>query len=188
MSNNTKTFSVTNRSGGTIGYTIPDLNVNRYFAIGETKKNISLEELEKLSYTRGGKRLLQHCLQLTPEGVEALELDVEQEYFLNEEEIKDLLLNGSLDAFLDCLDFAPEGVIEIIKKLAVSLPASDMSKLDAIKDKTGFDAFSAIRNNKMLNEESAVPASQKQRRVKETVETAPARRTTSEYKIVTKEN
>jgi hypothetical protein len=40
-----KTFSVTNRSGGTVSYSVPDLNISRFFAVGETKKNISLDEL-----------------------------------------------------------------------------------------------------------------------------------------------
>ena len=181
-----QTFSVTNRSGGTIGYTIPDLNINRFFAINETKKNISLDELEKLSYTRGGKRLLMHSLQLTKEGVEALNMNVEKEYYLTEEQIKNLLLYGDLEEYLDCLDFAPEGVIEIIKNLAVSLPASDTRKLDALKDKTGFDALSAIRNNKMLSEGNAAPApEQKRRRVEEPA--TPARRV-PDYKIVSQEN
>ena len=91
-----ETYSVTNRSGGTVGYTIPDLNINRYFAINETKKGITREELEKLSYTRGGKYLLAHDLQLSKEGVEALEMNVEKEYFMTEDEIKTLLISSLL--------------------------------------------------------------------------------------------
>jgi len=35
---------------------------------------------------------------------------------------------GSLDEFLDCLDFAPEGVTDLIKTLAVELPLNDVAK------------------------------------------------------------
>lgn len=185
MSENKQTFSVTNRSGGTVGYSIPDLDINRFYAVNETKKNISLEELEKLQQTRGGRRILQHCLQLTKEGVEALDLKVEPEYYLSQDEVRDLLLYGDLDKFLDALDFAPNGVIEIFKNLAVSIPATDMRKLEALKEKTGFDALAAIRNNQMLSEEIATPTAEtKKRRVEEKIEEETPVRRVSNYKIV----
>jgi hypothetical protein len=53
--------------------------------------------------------------------------------------------NGSLDEFLDCLDFAPEGVIDLIKTLAVELPLNDVAKREAILNKTGFNVDNAIR-------------------------------------------
>ena len=176
-----ETYSVTNRSGGTVGYTIPDLNINRFFTVGETKKGITKEELEKLAYTRGGKYLLAHDLQLSKEGVGGLEMEVEKEYFLTENEIKELLLTGDMDTFLDALDFAPEGVIEIMKNLAVSLPIADMNKANAITEKTGFDVLKAIQHAKEFSDGETAPVQQtKQRRVKEET---PARRV-PEYKIV----
>jgi hypothetical protein len=39
-----------------------------------------------------------------------------------------LLKNGSKEAFLDCLDFAPEGVLDLIKKFAVELPLDNYDK------------------------------------------------------------
>jgi len=38
------------------------------------------------------------------------------------------MTTGSLDEFLDCLDFAPEGVKDLIKTLSVELPLNDVSK------------------------------------------------------------
>ena len=53
---------------------------------------------------------------------------------------------GSLDAFLDCLDFAPVGVIDLLKKFAVSVPLADYEKRKALKEKTGFDVDIALKN------------------------------------------
>jgi hypothetical protein len=53
---------------------------------------------------------------------------------------------GTLDEFLDCLDFAPIGVIDLIKRYAVALPLSDYNKRKAIKDKLGYDVDAAIKN------------------------------------------
>ena len=57
-----------------------------------------------------------------------------------------------LDLFLDILDFAPQGVIDLIKKLAVELPLGDTYKLEALYKATGFDANAAIRNMRESNE------------------------------------
>ena len=95
------------------------------------------------------------------------------------------MLTGSLDAFLDCLDFAPEGVLQIIKDAAVELPLNDVQKRDAIKEKLGFDVSAAIANNKE-SANNEIVADKPGRRVKETAAApAPARRVdTPEYKVV----
>ena len=87
------------------------------------------------------------------------------------------------DDFLDCLDFAPVGVIDLIKQLAVSLPLNDMEKREAIKNKFGFDVTKAIENSKIDEEENISTAMSSGRRVKvEEEKKAPARRTN--YKVV----
>ena len=92
------------------------------------------------------------------------------------------MLTGSLDAFLDCLDFAPEGVLQIIKDAAVELPLNDVQKREAIKTKLGFDVSAAVSNKEASNNNEIIP-DKPERRVKET--TAPTRRVeTPEYKVV----
>ena len=55
-------IKVTNRDNGSIGYSIPDLgNLQRRFESGETKE-VSMEELRKLSYTIGGSVILKEYL------------------------------------------------------------------------------------------------------------------------------
>ena len=129
-------YNVKNRSAGFAVYTIPEMGINRSFAPGEVKK-ISEEELEKLTYQPGGMAMLSGFLQIMePEAIAKVGLNPQPEYHMSENDIKNLLLTGSLDEFLDCLDFAPPGVIDLIKKMSVSLPLSDISKRKALKDKT----------------------------------------------------
>jgi len=66
---------------------------------------------------------------------------------MSESDVVELLKNGSVDQFLDCLDYAPAGVIELIKKFAVELPLDDYKKRQALKAKTGFDVDAAVANS-----------------------------------------
>jgi hypothetical protein len=142
--NNTKIYEVTNRSGSNVFYTIDEDNINRHFTPGEVKK-IPYEELEKLSYQIGGKSLINNYLLIRDsEALNQLDLEIEPEYNMDANAVKKLLLEGSLDALLDALDFAPGGVIELIKDIAVALPLNDMSKRKAIQDKTNFNVSAAI--------------------------------------------
>ena len=176
-------FNVRNRSAGMVVYSIPEKNIRREFASGETKK-ISFEELELLTYQAGGRTLMENFLQIqSDEATNNLNIHTEPEYKMTDEEIKNLMLNGSMDAFLDCLDFAPVGVIDLIKQLAVSLPLNDMEKREAIKNKFGFDVTKAIENSKIDEEENISTTMSSGRRVKiEEEKKAPARRTN--YKVV----
>lgn len=167
MENNTKTYSVTNRSTGTLAYHLPEFNnVRRLFAPNETKV-ISYAELEALSFKPGGASLIHDYLEIHDANVPAqLGIPTEREYYMGEADIRQLMLTGSIDAFLDCLDFAPTGVHDIIKKLAVEMPLNDVAKRDAIKEKLGFDVTKAIEN--IAPEEPEAPKVNTGRRVQET--------------------
>lgn len=192
MLENNTLIKVRNRDNGIVGYVIPELNnLRREFAKGETKE-ISMDELRKLTWTSGGKALLQDYLIIeNPEAVVELLGEVEPEYNYTEKEIEDLLLNGSLDAFLDCLDYAPEGVIGIIKDLAVKLELNDVAKRKAILEKTGFNVDSAITINKESQEENAETETKTRRVAAPTVNTSEqtgrraATPTTEKYTNVT---
>lgn len=148
MIDKTTLIKVKNRDNGTVGYTIPDLgNLHRNFQVGETKE-ITMEELRKLSYLPGGYAILRDCLIIeNKEAVAELLGEVEPEYNYTEEEVKILLTSGSHDQFMDALDFAPKGVIELIKDLAVKLKLNDVAKRQAILEKTGFNVTKAIEIN-----------------------------------------
>lgn len=58
----TTLIKVLNRDNGSVIYSIPEMNgLRRVFQAGETKE-ITFEELEKLSYIPGGMELLEDSL------------------------------------------------------------------------------------------------------------------------------
>ena len=181
-------IKVVNRDNGTVGYTIPDLgNLHRNFQPKE-EKEVTMEELRKLSYLPGGEVLLRDCLIIkNEEAVAELLGIVEPEYHYTEAEIKQLLLYGTMDQFMDCLDFAPQGVIDPLKSMAVDLKVNNIEKREAIKAKTGFDVSKAIEINK-LSEEEEVPVEKTRRAepIQKAAADAPVRRTqTPKYKVTT---
>ena len=165
---------VTNRSSCLVGYTIPDLgdrhDIRRQFAVRETKK-ITFEELEALTWVPGGDIILQDYLVIKdPEALKELFPDTQPEYYYTKEDVIKLLEQGSYNQFLDCLDFAPEGVLEMVKSLAVSLPLNDIEKIKAIQKKLNFDVLKAIefeadrknkQDNKGTDETAAAPKEEK---------------------------
>ena len=191
MINETTMYNVKNRSSSIVVYRIPETNLRREFEPGEIKR-VPFGELEKLTYQPGGRELLENFLQILEEEVTTdLNVHREVEYDMSEAQIRDLLLNGSLDAFLDALDFAPSGVIDLIKTLSVQLPLTDLNKRRALKEKTGFDVDRAL----VHVEEERMAEMQKDPNKIDTAEAAPtrrvkaeepqtARRTNSNYKVV----
>ena len=182
------TYNVKNRSAGIAVYKIPELGIRRSFQPGEVKQ-ISAEELEKLTYRPGGMAMLANFLQIQSiEGLQKVGLNPEPEYHMSEKDIAKLMMTGSLDEFLDCLDFAPSGVIDLIKKLSVSLPLSDIQKRNALKAKTGFDCDAALKHameDKEDDGKDTILKTSNERRVKKDESSAPERRATPTYKVVT---
>ena len=149
---------VVNRGQGGVGYSLPEMNgLQRSFQPGESKM-LTFEELEKLSWAPGGRYLLENELIVNnKEVIDYLLNGVEPEYYYSDDEVKFLLTEGTLEQLLDCLDFAPDGVIQLIKHYAVSLPCNDVAKRKAILDKTGFDVTNALR---ILAESEEDPSAQ----------------------------
>lgn len=182
-----KLVRVTNRCGGMAIYKIPEHGIRREFVAGESKM-IPYEELVWLSYQPGGRNMMTNTFLIEEvKATKELNIHTEPEYFMTEADVINMLQNGSVDELLDALDFAPTGVIQIIKDQAVALPIYDMRKRQAILEKTGFDVTSAITNG-APDEDDVVEAPAATRRVRreEAPETpvAPARRTESKYKVI----
>lgn len=179
MVEKTREIEVTNRDRGSVGYIIPDLgNLNRQFESGETK-TITFEELEKLAWIPGGKYILDNCLVIhDEEAVNELLNGVEPEYYYSKEDIKRLLTTGTIEEFLDCLDFAPEGVKNLVKDIAMELPLNDVAKRQAILDKMGFDVTKALELKAIAEPEEEKVETSKRRAAapSKTTEAAPARR------------
>lgn len=183
--------TVVNKFGGTVSYKVPEMGIQRHFYPSESKE-ITYEELEKLSFSPGGKVLLKEYLEITDEEVakSIFNKDSEPEYHYSKEDVKQLLISGSLDQFLDCLDFAPDAIKDMVKDLAVDLPLNDMAKRQAIQEKLNFDVTKAIeiKNTKFDGEAEAADSSTATGRraapMSSNVTTAPSGR---RYKPITKQ-
>ena len=182
------TCLVKNRGASHVSYRIPEDGIRRSFAPGETKE-ISYQELEKLTFQPGGMMLLTNYLQLIEtEALNAFGIHTEPEYHMSEADVAKLIKVGTLDAFLDALDFAPVSVIDLIKKMSVDIPLMDMDKRKALKAKTGFDVDAALRHIEEEKEDNGQNTILKttERRVKP--DAAPAGRRTAppQYNIIKK--
>ena len=178
---------VKNRGAGFVTYRIPEDGIRRSFAPGEVKQ-ISYEELEKLTFQAGGLAILTKYLQIQDvEAVQQFNIPAEPEYFMSEQDIIQLMKNGSLDAFLDALDFAPVAVIDLIKKFSTELPLTDMAKRKALKEKTGFDVDSALRHieeDKEDDGQNTILKTSSERRVKPETTNGNRRTSAPKYNII----
>ena len=163
MDDSTK-IKVKNRSHSPVVYIVPDMgNLRREFS-GLEEKIVTFEELRKLNGTYGGSVLLREYLVIRDEqAIKQLNFEVEPEYFYTKEDVKRLLTTGSMDEFLDCLDFAPDGVIELIKEYAVTLPLNDVAKREVLLEKYDYDVnkIIEIRRASEIEEEEKKKASER---------------------------
>ena len=141
--------NVTNKSAGTVIYSIPEMHVRREFSPHETK-HLAVTELNALTMIPGGKNLLYNYLFINDEEVVRYLIngEVVPEYYLSEDQLPIWMDTCSLDEFKDALDFAPQGTKDLIKKYAIEKPLNDFSKREAIKQQLGFDVTKALENMK----------------------------------------
>ena len=114
----TQKVAVRGRTMGEVFYRLPDSHNIRTFNSGETQY-VPFEEIERLYFSPGGAYMIQNSLIVNADALETLGIDVQPEYFYTEEQVKELLLRGSLDQLEDTLNFAPNGVIDLIKQISV---------------------------------------------------------------------
>ena len=192
MIEDTKLITVRNRNNGVTGYVIPERNIRREWEYNEVKK-IPFGELRDFSYKPGALYALNNLLVVEDEeALEELNIQVEPEYYYNDENIKNVLLNGTIDEFADFLDFAPEGALEIAKTIAIKEEIPDTRKRDMLSEKTGLNINNAIMVNKIMDEDNdKSKEKKKERRVKvdnsdNNTEKKVRRATAPEYKVVSK--
>jgi hypothetical protein len=139
-----KIIKLTNRDTGFVGYSIPDMGLHRRFTPGETKE-VTFEEIEKLSWAPGGKEMLRDFLIIADEEA-ANEIlgHVEPEYFYTKDNVHTLLAEGTLEQLQDTLDFAPKGVIDLVKQEAVEMKLDSSIKRQEIQKATNFNVTNAI--------------------------------------------
>lgn len=138
-------MKITNRSDGSVSYHIEEMRIRRVFSPGETKLDISKKELTALYQKDGGRQLLEDYLMVDDkEWVEQYLPDAPIEYFWTQEDIKKSMIEDSEELFSETIDYAPRGVLDIIKQLSWRLPLTDMNKIKVLKEKLGFDTMRAI--------------------------------------------
>lgn len=170
-------LKVRNRDNGSVGYRVPDLGIVRSFQKGETKE-VTMEEMRKLSYLPGGEYIIKNCLLINnADAVAELIGDVEPEYYYTEAEIKELLVgSGTLAQLEDCLNFAPRGVLDLVKSIAVKSEINDIRKRELIQEKLGFNVSKAIEINKETAEDAPQEAKIARNAVPVTSPAAPIRK------------
>lgn len=142
-----KLVQVRNLMNNKVGYKIPEDNIRREWAPGEIKE-LPESEVRKGSYQMGIRRLFQEnlCIEdaaLAEELVGITEDTIEYKWTVDD--VDKLLSTGSMDDLLDALDFAPEGIIDLIVDRAVKTSLNDMNKRKAISEATGRDLNSMIQ-------------------------------------------
>lgn len=146
-----KKVLVVNRAACSVSYSIPELHVERSFRpLGQPgdRMQVSSEELQALSYLHGGKILLDKYLMIEEEDIqEQLGITVEPEYLYTLDEIRELLKNGTEDQLEDCLNFAPTGVLDLVKREAIAMRLDSYTKREMISKKLGINLEAMIKND-----------------------------------------
>ncbi len=158
-------MKVTNRSDGTVTYSLDEFNIRRVFNINETKE-IEEKELQALFQQDGGNFLVRHYLMVHDEAWVMRHFNAPMEYFWNVAQITACVKNDSLELFSETLDYAPEGVKDIIKSLSWKLPLTDLNKIQIIQDKLDFNVMAAIA---IMSESKPVAAQPKKERLRQRV-------------------
>lgn len=189
----TKMVAVTNRDNGEV---FAKLSGGRMidFNRGQTKK-VSLDDLAEINSTEGGRVLLREYLVIGDKAaLDFLEMQPEPEYYYSEKEIKKLLTEGSLDQLEDCLNFAPEGVLNLLKDMALEMEIPDVRKRKLIAQKTGFNIDNILQVKAALDVETGETGDKEEKKTRkaEPINSEPKRKSTPiaakteypEYKVV----
>ena len=177
-----KKIKVVNKSAGVVAYSLPELNnLYRTFNKDESKE-VTFGEMRMLSYIPGGETLIKDYLTIMDkDAVAELIGEVEPEYYYTKKEITEILKYGSLDQLEDCLNFAPQGVLDLVKKEAISMRLDSHQKRELISKKLGINLDSMIKNDIIIksaeqntnNENKAVSTSKKQGETVKTRKSTP---------------
>ena len=139
----TRKIPVKSRATGKITYSIPALRIKRtWFSSGDII-NIPIDELIELTTVEGGRRMLDEFLLINDEEARTALYDYElaPEYDYTEAEVIYLLQEATDTQLLDALDYAPEGVLHLIRSLAVKNKPNTLAKLNAINEKFKINLF-----------------------------------------------
>ena len=140
-----KKIKVVNKSAGVVAYSLPELNnLYRTFNKDESKE-VTFGEMRMLSYIPGGEVLIKDYLTIMDkDAVAELIGEVEPEYYYTKKEITEILKYGSLDQLEDCLNFAPQGVLDLVKNTAIEIRLNEVDKRKLISERLQLNLDRAI--------------------------------------------
>ena len=101
--------------------------------------------MRMLSYIPGGETLIKDYLTIMDkDAVAELIGEVEPEYYYTKKEITEILKYGSLDQLEDCLNFAPQGVLDLVKNTAIEIRLNEVDKRKLISERLQLNLDRAI--------------------------------------------
>lgn len=168
-------IEITNLLDCTCGY-IVDLTGVRRILPPHASFKVKASELRELFYQRGGQELLHNYIRVGNKALAqefGVDVDNTPEYNWGRKDVIDALNNPDIDVLLDALDFAPDGIKQLIADVAVETEVADVNKRKAISDKFGIDVDAMITNKHLAVQET------------EEKEEKPARRRTAAKKTTT---
>lgn len=139
---------ITNMMDFPAGYVVDLTGVRRVLPPHASFK-VKAGELRELSYQLGGIDILQNYIRVCNRSLAlefGIDVDDQIEYNWTEADVDKCLLNDDINVLLDALDFAPDGIKQLIVDRAIKLEIPDVNKRQAIKDAMGTDITSAIEN------------------------------------------
>ena len=147
---------------------------------------VTAGELREASYDHGCIEMFRNYVQICNKEL-AVEFGVPEdmvEYHWSAKDIDDALLKPELyDAFLDALDFGPDGIKDSLVQRAVELEIPDVRRREAIKNVLGQDVTRMIENKHLIqanNDTQEEETPTKTRRATKTTKTRRAKTTKTE--------
>lgn len=171
--------TIENMVGHDVSYTISSLGIRRKI-MPKVPFEVKAKELRALFGEPGGEVLIRNYIRVKNINLQR-EFGISEdqiEYNWTVEDVDDVLLNKPQEYLLDALDFAPEGIVDLIQQRAIELELPNMDKRKAIMSKTGVNITKSIENRHAYDTENASNnvAQKRSRRVKSTAEDTPKRR------------
>lgn len=152
------------------------------------RMRVSAGELRQLNYEMGGSELLRNYICVGNSAL-AEEFGVSSdtvEYNWTVEDVDKALMTDPIEVLEDAMDFAPDGIKEMIAKRAVELEIPDSNRRKVISDNSQYDIDTMIKNKQAINADADASTEKKapaRRRAAST--TTKSRRTTTTKKTET---
>ena len=153
----TDTITLRNFTSNTVVYRTPSTRVRRELPAGGSIK-VTAGEIREMMYDKGCADILRNYVQICNKSL-ALEVGVSEDSYENEynwtfTDIKNCLLNGSIEELADAMDFAPDGIKEAILTEAINLEIPDVRKRDIISKAMNRDVSGMIINKRKIEEDN----------------------------------